>query len=306
VTGASRSGGILILESAAETPPRRGRWSAAWRLVRRNPVGTVALLVVVLLCLSAIFAGQLAPYSPYSTAGGRLKAPSSEHLLGTDRIGRDVLSRIVYGGRVTLLIGFVAVGAGTLLGSAIGLLSGFVGGWSDLGIQRLMDVIISIPTLLLALVIVASFGSGEANAMVAIAIVLIPTSARVMRGVVLRIKAQAYVEAAHATGATSRRILIGHIAPNAVDEVLILASVALAAAVIIESALSFLGLGAQPPTPSWGQMLAEGRANYLRAPHMVLVPSLAICITVLAVTLLGDTLRDVLDPKTRGAKSVHF
>jgi peptide/nickel transport system permease protein len=164
----------------------------------------------------------------------------------------------------------------------------------------------SIPALLLALAIVASFGPGIANAMIAIAIVLIPTAARVMRGVALQLKHQPFVEAATASGAGGLHVLVRHIVPNALDEVLILASVALAAAVIIEAALSFLGLGAQPPTPSWGQMLAEGRATYLRAPHMVWVPSLAISVTVLAVTMLGDTLRDLLDPKTRGGRGAHF
>jgi peptide/nickel transport system permease protein len=184
--------------------------------------------------------------------------------------------------------------------------SGFVGGWPDLVVQRFMDVIMSIPALLLALVIVASFGPGIANAMIAIAIVLVPTAARVTRSVALQLKARAFVESARASGATDMRLLLRHIAPNAVDEVLILASVALAGAVIIEAALSFLGLGTQPPTPSWGQMLSEGRQNYLRGPHMVWVPSLAICLTVLSVTMIGDTLRDVLDPKARGAKSVRF
>ncbi len=289
-----------------ELPRGRGRWRSTWRLARQYPVGAVSLLIVVLLCLGAIFAGQIAPYSPYATLGGRLEAPSHAHLLGTDRIGRDVLSRILYGGRVSLLIGFVAVGTGTLIGSAIGLVSGFVGGWLDLIVQRLMDVVMSIPALLLALVVVASFGPGIANAMIAIAIVLVPTAARVMRSVVLQIKARAYVESARSSGASGVRVLLRHVVPNAVDEVLILASVALAAAVIIEAGLSFLGLGAQPPTPSWGQMLSEGRQNYLRAPHMVWVPSAAICITVLAVTMLGDTVRDALDPKTRGGKAARF
>jgi peptide/nickel transport system permease protein len=289
-----------------ELPRARGRWRSTARLARQYPVGVVALLVIALLILGAIFAKQFAPYSPYATLGGRLEAPSHTHLLGTDRIGRDVLSRILYGSRISLLVGFVAVTAGTLIGTVIGLGSGFVGGWVDLTVQRLMDVVMSIPALLLALVIVASFGPGVANAMIAIAIVLVPTTARVMRSVVLQVKARAYVEAATASGGSSLRVLLRHIVPNAADEVLILASVALAAAVIIEAALSFLGLGAQPPTPSWGQMLSEGRTNYIRAPHMVWVPSLAICLTVLAVTMLGDTVRDILDPKTRGSRAARF
>jgi peptide/nickel transport system permease protein len=306
VTAAGRTEGAELAGIAYELPRARGRWRAARRLARQYPVGAVSLAILLALCLGAIFAGQIAPYSPYATLGGRLEPPSHAHLLGTDRIGRDVLSRILYGGRVSLLIGFVAVGCGTLVGTAIGLLSGFGGGWFDLTVQRLMDVLMSIPALLLALVVVASFGPGVANAMIAIAIVLVPTTARVMRSVVLQIKARAYVESARASGASGLRVLLRHIVPNAVDEVLILASVALAAAVIIEAGLSFLGLGAQPPTPSWGQMLSEGRQSYLRAPHMVWAPSAAICITVLAVTMLGDTVRDALDPKTRGSKASRF
>ncbi len=304
MTAASRTEAAVAL--AWELPAPRGRWRAAARLARQNPVGTVALAVLLLLCLAAAFAPLIAPYSPTAQPGARLEAPSGHYWFGTDRIGRDVFTRILYGGRISLLVGFVAVGTGTLIGSAIGMISGFLGGWADLIVQRLMDVVMSIPALLLAMVIVASFGRGVANALIAIAIVLVPTAARVMRSVVLQIQARAYVEAAQASGASSGRILCRHVVPNAIDEVLILASIALAAAVIIEAALSFLGLGAQPPTASWGQMLAEGRQNYLRAPHMVWAPSLAICITVLTVTLVGDTLRDVIDPRTRGSKASRF
>lgn len=305
-TAAGSDKGVILFASGYDRPAGRGRWRAGVRLARQYPVGVVALAILLALCAGALFAGQLAPYSPTSTQGKRLEPPTATHPLGTDRIGRDMLSRILYGGRISLLVGFLAVSIGTLTGSGIGILSGYAGGWFDLAVQRLMDVIMSIPALLLALVIVASFGPGIANAMIAIAIVLVPTSARVMRGVALKLKVQAYVEAAAASGASRARVLLRHVIPNAVDEVLILASVALAAAVIIEAALSFLGLGAQPPTPSWGQMLAEGRANYLRAPHMVWVPSLAISLTVLTVTMLGDTLRDLLDPRVRGGRGVHY
>src|SRR5262249_22124427 len=253
-----------------------------------------------------LFAPQIAPYSPTSARAARFESPSSEHLLGTDRIGRDMVSRILYGARVSLFVGFVAVAAGTLIGSAVGIISGFVGGWLDLIVQRVMDVLLSIPALLLAMTIVASFGPGIANAMIAIAVVLIPTSARVMRGSAISLKTRAYVEAATAFGAGNLRVLLRHIIPNALDEMLIIATTTLAAAVIIEAALSFLGLGAQPPTPSWGQMLAEGRQSYPRAPHMIWVPWVAISLTVLSVTMLGDTIRDALDPKTRGGTGTRL
>lgn len=302
-TGAD--GRMAVLEGTSVSPAR-WRWHAGLRLARRYPAGMVALVMLLALCFGAAFAGQVAPYSPTNTRGNRLEAPTSEHLLGTDRIGRDMFTRILYGGRVSLLIGFLSVTIGTLVGAGIGIASGFAGGWTDLVIQRLMDIIMSIPALLLALVIVTSFGPGASNAMIAIAIVLIPTTARVMRGVALQLKERAFVEAARTAGAGDGHILLRHVLPNAVDEVLILASVALAGAVIIEAALSFLGLGAQPPTPSWGQMLAEGRLSYLRAPHMVWVPAMAISVTVLSVTLLGDSLRDIIDPKTRGGKRAHL
>jgi ABC-type dipeptide/oligopeptide/nickel transport system permease subunit len=306
MTAARTDKGVVLFSREMGERRRRNRRQAALRLVRQYPVGVVALVVVVALVLGALFAEQISPYSPTSTKGGRLEAPSSDHLLGTDRIGRDILTRLLYGGRVSLLVGFVAVGTGTFTGSVIGLLSGFVGGWLDLLVQRVMDTLMSIPPLLLALVLVTSFGPGVGNAMIAIAIVLVPTTGRVMRSVGLVLKTRMFVEAAAASGASRTRVLVRHVVPNAVDEVLILASVALAGAVITEAALSFLGLGAQPPTASWGQMLAEGRLSYLRAPHMVWAPSLAICVTVLAVTMLGDTLRDILDPKVRGGRGVHY
>jgi ABC-type dipeptide/oligopeptide/nickel transport system permease subunit len=306
MTAARTDESLVLFGAGQRDSARRSRLRALLRLSRHYPVGVVAFVLLLTLVVSAVFAGAIAPYEPTNTRGNRLEAPSAEHVLGTDRIGRDLFSRILYGGRISLLIGFVAVSIGTLAGSAIGITSGFTGGWLDLTLQRLMDILMSIPPLLLALVIVASFGPGVANAMIAIAIVLIPTSGRVMRSVALQLKGRMFVEAATACGAGRSRVLLRHIIPNAVDEMLILASVALAGAVITEAALSFLGLGAQPPTPSWGQMLAEGRQNYLRAPHMVWVPSLAISTTVLTVTMLGDTLRDLFDPTVRGGRGVHY
>lgn len=303
-TDETRQSGLVISGLAGLQRPSRMR--TAIRLARHHPVGVAALAVVLALTLGVLFTEQIAPYSPTAIVGRRLEGPSAEHLLGTDRIGRDMFTRILYGARVSLLVAFLAVGSGTIAGSAIGIISGFAGGWPDLVVQRLLEVLMSIPPLLLALVIVASFGPGMANALIAIAVVLVPTSARVTRAVTLRLKTWPFVEAAQVLGARSTRILLRHIVPNAVDEVLILASVTLAAAVIIEAALSFLGLGAQPPTPSWGQMLAEGRAYYQQAPHLVWAPSLAISITVLALTMLGDTVRDIVDPKTRGGKGVRL
>ena len=298
-------GDRLVLDELQYLLPRRSRLRGLLRLALNNPVGVVAAVMLAAMALAALFADQVAPYSPtadVSLAPG-LSGPSADNWLGVDKIGRDMLSRLIHGARISLGVSFAAVGAGTLIGSAIGMLSGFVGGGFDLIAQRFMDMLMAIPAFILALVIVASFGNGSNNAMIAIAIVLIPTNARVMRSVVLGIKARMYVESARASGASWRRVLMRHILPNALDEILILASVALGAAVIIEASLSFLGLGVQPPTPSWGRMLAEGRGTLAAAPHLVWAPSAAIALTVLTVTMIGDTLRDILDPKVRGGRS---
>ena len=209
---------------------------------------------------------------------------------------------MLYGSQVSLFVGFASVIMGTLVGSALGLVSGYRGGWTDLVLQRFMDVMMSIPALLLAMVVVAALGSGTTNVMFAIALILIPGAARVVRSVTLSLRARPFVEAAEASGASSLRILIQHILPTALDEIIVLASLALGAAIIIEAALAFLGLGAQPPEPSWGGMLADGRSSYQLAPHMVYVPAAVISVTVLAAMMLGDTVRDILDPRLRGSQ----
>jgi ABC-type dipeptide/oligopeptide/nickel transport system permease subunit len=203
-------------------------------------------------------------------------------------------------------VSFLSVGIGTLAGAVIGMISGYFGGWLDLIVQRVMDIVMSIPAFLFALVIVAALGTSSTNVLIAIAVVLIPGTSRVMRAVVLQVRSRAYVEAASASGASGMRVIARHIVPNAIDEMLILASVALGAAIIIEAALSFLGLGAQPPEASWGKMLAEGRGVYEKGPHMVWIPSIVISVTVLAVNMLGDSVRDILDPKVRGGSETRF
>jgi peptide/nickel transport system permease protein len=207
---------------------------------------------------------------------------------------------MVYGARISLYVGFGSVILGTLAGSLIGLITGFAGGWLDLTTQRLLDIMMSIPALLFAMVIVAAFGTGATNAMLAIAVIFVPGAARVVRSVTLSLRARQFVEAAQASGASTMRIVFRHILPTAVDEIMVLASLGLGAAIIIEAALSFLGLGAQPPEPSWGAMLADGRPSFGPAPHMVYVPAAVISVTVLAANLLGDSVRDIMDPRLRG------
>jgi peptide/nickel transport system permease protein len=283
-------------------PPRPSRLRVAGRIARQNPVGVAALAIMVGLIVAALGADLIAPYGKLDLVGGRLQGPNATNLLGTDRIGRDVLSRMLYGARTSLYVGFASVAIGTAIGSFIGLLSGFVGGWVDLVLQRVMDVLMSIPALLLAMVVVSAVGPGASNAMFAIAVVFVPGGARVVRSVTLGLRARLFVEAAEASGATTMRILFRHILPTALDEILVLASLALGAAIITEAALSFLGLGAQAPEPSWGNMLSEGRLSYSVGPHMIYVPAAFISITVLSANILGDTVRDILDPKVRGAQ----
>jgi peptide/nickel transport system permease protein len=287
-------------------PPRASRWRAVGRIARDNPVGVAALVILLGLIFVAVFAGWLAPHGETELGVGRgLQGPNSTNWLGTDRLGRDILSRILYGARISLYVGFASVFVGTLAGSAIGLTSGYLRGWADLVLQRLMDIMMSIPALLLAMAVAAAFGPGTNNTMLAIAIIFIAGTARVVRSVTISLAARQFVEAARASGASTWQIIFRHILPMAIDEILVLASLGLGAAIIIEAALGFIGngqLGTQAPHASWGNMLADGRASYQHAPHMVYVPAIFISVTVLAVNILGDTVRDILDPKVRGAR----
>jgi len=255
----------------------------------------------VLLVLTAVFADVLAPYDPLETHPEiRLAAPSRVHLFGTDDIGRDVLSRIIYGSRISLWVGLLAVGIGTVAGMVIGLACGYFEGRIDLALQRLMDAVQAIPGLILALAIVSVLTPNTTNAMIAIAIVIVPGNSRIVRGAVLSAKQNRYVEAAQALGCRHLAILGRHILPNVTAPILIIASIWLGNAILIEATLSFLGVGTQPPTPSWGLMLSStGRAFMEQAPWLAIFPGLAISLAVLAFNLFGDTLRDAWDPKLR-------
>jgi ABC-type dipeptide/oligopeptide/nickel transport system permease subunit len=257
--------------------------------------------VLVLLVLTAVFADALAPYDPLATQPEiRLSAPSQSHPFGTDDIGRDVLSRVIHGSRISLWVGLLAVGIGTAAGMIIGLLCGYCEGRLDLLVQRLMDAIQAIPGLILALAIVSVLKPSTTNAMLAIAIVIIPGNSRIVRGAVLSAKQNRYVEAAQAIGCRHPRIITSHILPNVTAPILIIASIWFGNAILIEATLSFLGVGTQPPTPSWGLMLSStGRAFMEQAPWLAIFPGLAISLAVLGFNLFGDTLRDAWDPKLR-------
>ncbi len=278
-----------------------GRAGALWRSLKRKPLGLASATVLAVLVLTAVFADVLAPYDPLAAQPEiRLAPPSWAHLFGTDDIGRDVFSRIIYGARISLWVGLLAVGIGTFAGMIIGLACGYWEGRLDIIVQRVMDAIQAIPGLMLALAIVSVLKPSTTNAMIAIAVVIIPGNSRIVRGTVLSAKQNPYVEAALALGSRHPRILATHILPNVTAPILIIASIWLGNAILIEATLSFLGLGTQPPTPSWGLMLSStGRAFMEQAPWLAIFPGLAISIAVLGFNLFGDTLRDAWDPKLR-------
>jgi ABC-type dipeptide/oligopeptide/nickel transport system permease subunit len=286
----------------AEPTVELGRVRALWAVIRRKPLGAASAALIALIVLTAIFADVLAPYDPLAAQPEiRLSPPSWEHPFGTDDIGRDVFSRIIYGSRISLWVGLLAVGIGTVAGMIIGLLCGYCEGRTDLLLQRIMDGIQAIPGLVLALAIVSVLTPNTTNAMLAIAMVIIPGNSRIVRGAVLAAKQNRYVEAAQAIGCRHPRIILSHILPNVTAPILVVASIWLGNAILIEASLSFLGVGTQPPTPSWGLMLSSsGRAFMEQAPWLALFPGLAISLSVLGFNLFGDTLRDAWDPKLRG------
>ncbi len=276
-------------------PPRQS--SRAWyRMLARDRFATAAGIVLLLIVVAVIFAPLLTDYNPEKAqSGARLLGPSADHWLGTDELGRDVFSRILHGGRISLTIGFLAVGLGLGIGGTLGLISAYFRRLDNL-IMRLMDIMLALPGILLAIAIVAALGPGVYEVMIAVGIGSIPVFARVTRSAVLSTKAETYVEAAHSVGAKDARIILRHILPNSFAPVLVYATLQLATAILSASILSFLGLGPQPPTPEWGAMVSAGRRYMTDTPHVVLAPGFAIFIVILCFNILGDGLRDALDP----------
>jgi peptide/nickel transport system permease protein len=290
-----------ILPVDVQASEEVSRTRALWNVMRRKPLGLASALLLLGLVLTAIFADVLAPYGPLETQPEiRLQAPSRAHPFGTDDIGRDVFSRVVHGARISLWVGLLAVGIGTFAGMIIGLACGYWEGRLDIILQRVMDAIQAIPGLMLALAIVSVLKPSTTNAMLAIAVVIIPGNSRIVRGAVMSAKQNRYVEAAQALGCRQLKIVITHILPNVTAPILVIASIWLGNAILIEASLSFLGLGTQPPTPSWGLMLSStGRAFMEQAPWLAIFPGLAISLAVFGFNLFGDTLRDAWDPKLR-------
>jgi peptide/nickel transport system permease protein len=270
-------------------------------LARRHPLGAIGAVVMALFVFAALFAGLIARDDPLATSAAlSLAPPSSAHWLGCDFLGRDVWSRIVYGARISLLVGLGSTLLGSGLGVVIGLASGYLGGWVDLVAQRLVDILQALPLLVLALVMAASLGPSLRNTIIAIAIPLIPYVARVIRANALALRELPFVEAAKAVGMSELRVALRHVLPNTLAPLIVLATSQLGAAILTEASLSFLGLGIPEPHPSWGRMLSESAAEYVRtAPWLVIFPGIAISLAVFATNLLGDALRDLLDPRQR-------
>ena len=261
---------------------------------------SAGLLLTVLLVVAALAAPLLAPHDPnFQDTSRRLEAPSDEHLLGLDDLGRDVLSRIVYGARVSLRVGFSVVIIASLIGITLGAIAGYFGGVADLLIMRLCDILLAFPGILLAIALVAVLGPSLNNVVLALATIGWVGYARLVRGQVLKVREMEYVTAAKALGAKSPRVIVLHVLPNVINPVIVMATLGLAGAILAEAALSFLGLGVQPPTPSWGAMLTTGRQYLGLANHLAIYPGIAIMLAVMGLNFLGDGLIDALDPKYR-------
>ena len=275
-----------------------------WTFVRRKPLGAAGGLVLAGMLALALLAERVAPYG-YDEADifSRLKAPSEAHWLGTDNLGRDLLSRVIYGARVSMAVGFGGVVVGLLLGTAVGLVSGYFGGRLDLVLQRVVDAFMCFPLLLVALTIMALLGPGLGNVILTLGLVLGVRDSRVIRSAVLSVKAHLYLEAARALGAAHAAMIGRHVLPNILAPIIILGTVNLGAIILTEAALSFLGFGVPPPRPSWGGMLSgAGLVHMLRAPWLALWPGVALSLAVFGANMLGDALRDLLDPRLRGSR----
>lgn len=265
----------------------------------RHRLAMVGATIILVLVVVALFGRALAPYDPLGMDFGALFAPPSlAHPFGTDEFGRDIFSRILFGARISLQVALIAVGISGSVGVLLGLMAGFLGGWVDELIMRVMDVLFAFPAVLLAITVMAILGRGVGNAMIAIAIVYVPIFARVTRGGVISVRGREYVTAARALGKSPAGIMARHVLPNALGPIIVQTSLSLAFAILAEAALSFFGLGAQPPEPSWGRMLAEGRGFLRQAPWMGIFPGLAIMLSVMGFNFLGDGLRDLLDPRS--------
>ena len=301
--------------TTSSTAPLAGSGSLAWlgdlvrpigsllSQLRHKPMGMISLILLVFLISVTVLASWIAPYGIDEATDRYAQAPSLQNWFGTDHLGRDVLSRVLYGGQVSIRVGFVAVVIGLGVGVVVGVMSGYIGGWLDMALQRVVDILMAVPNILLALTIVASFGAGIWNVTFAIAIGIAPRAARVVRGSTLAVRGMPYIEAAESLGMTSVRLMARHVLPNIMAPIIVIASIQLGVAIIVEASLSFLGLGVPLNVPTWGNMLSGAGLRYMvRAPWMAVAPGLALTVVVVALNLFGDSLRDILDPRLRGSR----
>ena len=301
------AGGQPTLEQLAqEARPKRTLGQNLRRFARRKPAGAISAVVLILLALVAAFAPIIATHDPIrdQVAAERLEGPSASHLMGTDNLGRDVFSRVVYGARISLQVGFLAIGLGTVVGMLVGVLSGYLGGKLDLVVQRFVDVMMGFPFIILAMLLVVALGASLLNVGLALSVAIVPRVVRLSRSSTLSVKEEVYVLAAVTIGVSLPRMVLRHILPNTLGPVFVLATGALGGVIVAEAGLAFLGLGIPPPSPSWGGMLNVGARGYMEAaPWMVIFPGIALSVVVFTFALLGDALRDVLDPRLRRGDS---
>ncbi|MDQ0337942.1 peptide/nickel transport system permease protein [Caldalkalibacillus uzonensis] len=286
-------------------PPKVGHttfrsWKVFFKKLSKNKAAVVGGIMIMILVIIALFPSFFATHNPLEqNLQNKLAKPSAEHWLGTDHLGRDIYSRIIYGTQITLYVGFVSVLIGAFFGVILGIVAGYYGGWIDSLIMRIMDVLLAFPGILLALAIVSALGPDLINVIIAVGIFAVPTFARIVRGSTLAVRKLEYIDAIKALGARDGKIIFQHIMPNVMSPIIVQATLYIATAILVASGLSFLGLGAQPPKPEWGAMLSGGRNYIWDAPHVSTFPGIAILVSVLAFNLLGDGLRDALDPRMK-------
>ncbi|QQZ11145.1 ABC transporter permease [Heyndrickxia vini] len=289
-----------VKQTTVVEEPLISPWKEGWRNFKKNKVALLGLGLVIFFILIALFANFLAPYGfNDQRLGDKHLPPSSKHWFGTDDFGRDILSRVIFGARISLTVGFFSVIGSAIVGTTLGIVAGYYGRWIDGVISRIFDILLAFPSILLAIAVVAMLGPSLQNALIAIAIINVPTFGRLVRSRVLSVKEEEYITAAKAIGMGDARILFHHIFPNSMAPIIVQGSLAIATAIIEAAALGFLGLGAQPPTPEWGKMLADSKDFIIQAPWTVFFPGIAIMLTVLGFNLMGDGLRDALDPRMK-------
>jgi peptide/nickel transport system permease protein len=281
--------------------PERRAGALSWRRMARRPNLLVGLSILVVVVGASVFARFIAPYNPIDQSfADQLRPPSPAHIFGTDEFGRDIFSRVVYGSRIALTVGVISDGIALAAGVTLGIIAGYFSGWPDSIVMRTMDVMLAFPYLLLAMIVVAILGPSLTNAMIAIGVVYMPRFARLVRGVVLSLREQEFIEGARAVGGGVIRVLGRHVLPNILSPIIVLGTLTIGFTIVETAGLSFLGLGASPPTAEWGSMLAKGRSYMLTAPWIATFPGVAILVTVIGFNLVGDGLRDLLDPRLRG------